>query len=66
MNENNVEHGEHCLYVNIWTKPQAGDAKKPVMVWIHGGAFMDGSGSIPAYNGGNIAEHEDVIAVSFK
>lgn len=40
---NNMSHqSEDCLTVNVWTKPQAGEAKKAVMVWIHGGAFTSG------------------------
>lgn len=33
---------EDCLTLNVWTKPQTGDAKKAVLVWIHGGAFSTG------------------------
>lgn len=33
---------EDCLTLNVWTKPQAGDSKKAVMVWVHGGAFTTG------------------------
>jgi cholinesterase len=52
--------------LNVWTKPQTGDAKKAVLVWIYGGAFTSGSSSIPAYNGANIADQEDVVVVSLK
>ena len=34
---------EDCLTLNVWSKPQAGDAKKAVLVWIHGGAFTTGN-----------------------
>lgn len=57
---------EDCLSLNVWTKPQTGEAKKAVLVWIYGGAFKSGSSSIGLYNGANIAEQEDVIVVSFK
>lgn len=33
---------EDCLTLNVWTKPQTGDAKKAVLVWVHGGAFTTG------------------------
>jgi carboxylesterase type B len=33
---------EDCLSLNIWTKPQAGDKRKAVMVWIHGGSYVSG------------------------
>ncbi|KAF6820306.1 carboxylesterase [Colletotrichum plurivorum] len=55
---------EDCLTLNAWTKPQTGDAKKAVLVWIHGGAFSTGSSRIPAYNGKFIADKNDVVVVS--
>src|SRR5690554_1781316 len=40
---------EDCLYLNIWLPAGAGqDAKLPVMVWVHGGAFVGGSGADPS------------------
>jgi cholinesterase len=60
------KYSEDCLNLNIWTKPQTGEAKKAVMVWIYGGGFTSGSSAIPIYNGANIAEQEDVVVVSFK
>jgi cholinesterase len=56
---------EDCLTLNIWTKPQIGDSKKAVLVWIYGGAFTSGSSDSSAYNGQHIVEQEDVILVSF-
>ncbi|GKT76202.1 carboxylesterase [Colletotrichum tofieldiae] len=55
---------EDCLTLNVWTKPQTGDAKKAVLVWVHGGAFVTGSTRIPAYNGKFIADQDDVVVVS--
>ncbi|OLN87334.1 Cholinesterase 2 [Colletotrichum chlorophyti] len=55
---------EDCLTLNVWTKPQAGDSKKAVLVWIHGGAFITGSSRVPAYNGKFIADQTDVVVVS--
>ncbi|GKT87246.1 LOW QUALITY PROTEIN: carboxylesterase [Colletotrichum tofieldiae] len=49
---------EDCLTLNVWTKPQTGDAKKAVLVWVHGGAF------VTAYNGKFIADQDDVVVVS--
>jgi para-nitrobenzyl esterase len=54
---------EDCLYLNIWS-PGADEKLRPVMVWIHGGAFKDGSGSSAAYNGTSFAEHGDVVVVT--
>lgn len=62
----NVTEDEDCLSVNVWTKPQTGDAKKAVLVWIYGGGFESGSSSITGYTGANIANQEDVVLVSFK
>jgi cholinesterase len=59
-------YGEDCLNLNVWTKPQTGDAKKAVLVWIYGGGFSSGSSAVPGYNGANIAGQEDVVLVSLK
>jgi len=51
---------EDCLYLNVWAKaPQA--RKRPVLVWIHGGAFMSGSGSVPIYDGARLAAKDLVV-----
>ncbi|KAI7611640.1 hypothetical protein KC343_g11497, partial [Hortaea werneckii] len=42
---------EDCLYLNVWTKPQSGSKKKPVLVWIYGGGFNTGGTNNTAYNG---------------
>jgi len=42
---------EDCLSLNVWTPARAEDKKLPVMVWIHGGAFMTGFGSDEIYDG---------------
>jgi len=47
---------EDCLYLNIWTKAGSIKEKRPVLVYIHGGAFTGGSGSVPAYDGEAMAE----------
>lgn len=56
---------EHCQYLNIWTKSIDSLAKKPVMVWLHGGGFSTGS-SIEqiAYEGENLAAYGDVVVVT--
>ena len=42
---------EDCLYLNVWTGAKSEDERRPVMVWIYGGAFMGGAGSEPRYAG---------------
>jgi para-nitrobenzyl esterase len=54
---------EDCLFLNIWT-PGLDDARRPVMVWIHGGGFIMGAGSEPSSHGGNLAKQGDVVVVS--
>jgi para-nitrobenzyl esterase len=54
---------EDCLFLNVWT-PAPDDAARPVMVWIHGGAFLLGSGSMPLYNARTFAERGDVVIVT--
>lgn len=52
-----------CLTLNIWT-PAMDDAKRPVMFWIHGGAFIAGSGTFPLYYGYALAKRGDVVVVT--
>ena len=56
---------EDCLFLNVWRPASAaGDSKLPVMVWIHGGAFVFGSGSSPDFSGVQFAK-QGVIVVTF-
>jgi para-nitrobenzyl esterase len=54
---------EDCLYLNVCT-PAVDDGRRPVMVWIHGGAFIMGSGSSPLYDGATFCRRGDVVFVS--
>lgn len=54
--------GQDCLNLNVWT-PDAGHAGLPVMVWIHGGAFVNGSGAVPWYAGDRFAR-DGVVCVT--
>ncbi|WP_273277244.1 carboxylesterase/lipase family protein [Maribacter polysiphoniae] len=56
---------EDCLNLNVWT-PNINDGKKrPVMFWIHGGAFTAGSShELPSYDGLNLSKNGDVVVVS--
>jgi para-nitrobenzyl esterase len=51
---------EDCLCLNVWTAAKAGE-KRPVMVWIHGGALTRGSGATPTYDGTNYAKKGVVL-----
>ncbi|MGH6650124.1 MAG: carboxylesterase/lipase family protein [Sphingopyxis sp.] len=54
---------EDCLFLNIWT-PALDGARRPVMVYLHGGAHAHGSGSDPLYDGGNLVRRGDVVVVT--
>ncbi|WCD90126.1 Phenmedipham hydrolase [Streptomyces xanthophaeus] len=54
---------EDCLTLDVWT-PAADDARRPVLVWIHGGGFVSGSGSLPGYSGATFARDGDLVFVS--
>lgn len=56
---------EHCQNLNIWTPSLDPEAKKPVMVWLHGGAFSAGSAiEQAAYEGDRLSQFGDVVVVS--
>ncbi|GAA1840746.1 carboxylesterase family protein [Pseudonocardia ailaonensis] len=54
--------GEDCLNVNVWT-PDPGAGGLPVLVWIHGGSFMNGSNSVAEYDGAAFAR-DGVVCVT--
>ena len=56
-------YSEDSLYLNVWT-PACDDARRPVMVWIHGGAYIWGAGDTPWYDGTKFAVHGDVVVVT--
>jgi para-nitrobenzyl esterase len=63
---NNVPGGtpsEDCLVLNVWT-PGLDSAKRPVLVWLHGGGFSAGSGASSWYDGVNMARRQDVVVVT--
>jgi para-nitrobenzyl esterase len=56
---------EHCQVLNIWTQDLSPSARKPVMVWMHGGGFTNGSSmEAYAYDGKDLSEYGDVVVVS--
>ena len=54
--------GEDCLCLNVWSAALA--ARKPVMVWLHGGGFTAGSGGQAIYDGTELAAKHDVVVVT--
>ncbi len=56
---------EHCQNLNVWTDTLDPDAKKPVMVWFHGGGFSSGSAiEHVAYEGDNLEKYDGIVSVS--
>ncbi len=58
-----IPTAERCHHLDVYT-PGADDTGRPVLVWIHGGAFVNGGGSMPWYHGGALATRGDVVVVS--
>lgn len=54
---------EHCLTLSVST-PRTVQSQRPVMVWIHGGAYVWGAGSSAGYHGGVLVAEGDVVLVS--
>jgi para-nitrobenzyl esterase len=61
--ESDFEQSEDCLTLNVWT-PGLDQARRPVMVWIHGGGFTGGSGASLLYHGDHLARRGDVVMVT--
>lgn len=55
---------EDCLYLNVTTPGLRDGRKRPVLVYIHGGAYNNGSGSAPQYDGVNLALRGDVVVIT--
>lgn len=53
--------GEDCLYLNVWAPADAAPQSRAVLVWIHGGGLIGGSGSVPLYAGENLARRDVVV-----
>lgn len=52
----NEKVSEDCLYLNVWSGAKSSSERLPVIVYIHGGSFVYGSGSMDVYNGENMAK----------
>ncbi|WP_312738789.1 carboxylesterase family protein [Stenotrophomonas sp.] len=55
---------EDCLFLNVWTPALDARARRPVLVYIHGGGFNNGSGSDPLYDGSALCRRGDVVVVT--
>ena len=52
---------EDCLYLNVWTPAESAGDELPVMIFFYGGAFTDGGGAAPLYDGTALAERGAVV-----
>jgi len=52
---------EDCLYLNVWTGAASATEKRPVMIWWFGGAFTEGGGAVPLYDGTALAKKGVVV-----
>lgn len=61
-----LQQSEDCLVLNVWTRHLELDkaARRPLLVWFHGGGFFQGSGSRSTYAGANLAREQDVVVVT--
>ena len=55
---------EDCLYLNVWTTAKNASAKYPVLFWIYGGAFTEGSSSIAVYDGAELAKKGIIVVTA--
>lgn len=55
---------EDCLFLNVWTPGLRDGGKRPVLVYIHGGGYNNGSGSAPLYDGTRLCRRGDVVVVT--
>ncbi|MDH5834281.1 carboxylesterase/lipase family protein [Luteimonas sp. M1R5S59] len=55
---------EDCLFLNIWTPALRDGAKRPILVYLHGGGYNTGAGSDPLYDGTRLSRRGDVVVVT--
>ena len=63
MGDFSAEQAEDCLHLTVWT-PAADGKRRPVVVWLHGGAWQSGGGALDWYDGANLARRGDVVVVA--
>jgi len=62
--DGSVPTSEDCLVLNVWTPGVQDDKRRPVMVWLHGGGYVSGSGASPATDGARLASQGDTVIVT--
>lgn len=63
QNNASMPQSEDCLSINVWA--HAGTGSRPVIVWVHGGGYLEGSSRDPLYDGATLARTGEAIVVSF-
>lgn len=59
-----ANQSEDCLFLNVWTPEARPGGNRPVMLYLHGGAYNTGSGSAPLYDGARLAARGDVVVIT--
>lgn len=59
-----IAASEDCLSLSLFTPALRDNKRRPVMVWLHGGAFSIGAGTSPGFDGSHLAQSQDVVVVS--
>ncbi|MEO6078751.1 MAG: carboxylesterase/lipase family protein [Steroidobacteraceae bacterium] len=62
--DGSIPTSEDCLVLNVWTPGVQDGKRRPVMVWLHGGGYVAGSGASPSTDGTNLARQGDTVIVS--
>jgi para-nitrobenzyl esterase len=63
-NDRPQPESENCLVLNVWTPDASPTRKRPVMFYLHGGGFAQGSGSASSYDGSALCRRGDVVVVT--
>lgn len=63
MGDFTADQSEDCLRLTVWT-PGADARRRPVLVWLHGGAWQSGGGALPWYDGSRLSARGDIVVVA--